>query len=75
MIDNKPFFDQLVISKQEVSEKLIEMSKSDDYTTGSLFYFSYHSNYDKVIGINLSRQIKTFLSKLILPENQKKMMA
>ena len=30
LIDNKPFFDQPVKSKQEACEKLIEMSRNDD---------------------------------------------
>ena len=31
LIDNKPFFDQPVKGKQEAYEKLIDMSKNDDY--------------------------------------------
>ena len=34
LIDKKPFFDQPVKNKQEAYEKLIEMSRIDDYTTG-----------------------------------------
>ena len=41
LIDNKPFFDQPVKKKQEVYQKLIEMSRNDDYTTGNLLDFSY----------------------------------
>ena len=33
LIDNKPFFDQPVKNKQEAYEKLIELSRNDDYTT------------------------------------------
>ena len=32
------------------------MSRSDDYTTANLLDFSYHQNYYKLIGIDLSRQ-------------------
>ena len=32
------------------------MSKNDDYTTGNLLDFSYHKNYYKLIGVDLSRQ-------------------
>ena len=42
LIDNKPFFDQPVKKKQEVYQKLIEMSRNDDYTTGNLLDFSYN---------------------------------
>ena len=56
IIDNKPFFDQPVKSKQEANEKPIEMSRNDDYATGNLLDFSYHQNYYKLIGIDLSRR-------------------
>ena len=36
LVDNKPFFDQPVKNKQEAYEKLIEISRNDDYTTGNL---------------------------------------
>ena len=36
LTDNEPFFDQPVKNKQEAYEKLIEMSRNDDYTTGNL---------------------------------------
>ena len=35
LIDNKPFFDQPVKKKQEAYEKLIETSRSNNYTTGN----------------------------------------
>ena len=58
-IDNKTFFDQPVKNKQEAHEKLIEMSRNNDYATGKLFDFSYHQNYYKLIGTDLSRQTNT----------------
>ena len=39
LIDNKSFFDQPVKNKLEAYEKLIEMSRNDDYTTGILLDF------------------------------------
>ena len=65
LIDNKPFFDQPVKSKQEAYEKLIEMSRNDDYTTWNLLDFSYHQNYYKLIGIDLSKQINMNISQQI----------
>ena len=65
LIDNKPFFDQPVKNKQEVYEKLIEMSRNDDYTTGNLLDFSYHQNYHKFIGKDLSRQTNTSIPQQI----------
>ena len=59
LIDKKPFFDHAVKNKQEAYEKLIEMSKNYDCATGNLLDFSYHQNYYKLIGIDLSRQTNT----------------
>ena len=56
LTDSKLFFDQRVKNKQEAYKKLIEMSRSDGYTTGNLLDFSYHQNYYKLIGTDLSRQ-------------------
>ena len=56
LIDNKPFFDQPIKIKQKANEKLIEMSRNDDYTTGDLLDYLYHQNYYKLIGTDLSRQ-------------------
>ena len=53
LIDNKPFFDQPVTNKQEAYEKLIEMSRNDNDTTGNLSHYLYHKNYYKLIGIDL----------------------
>ena len=58
LIDNKLFFDQPVKSKQEAYEKLIVMSRNNDYTTGNLLDFSYHQNHYRVNDIDLSRQKK-----------------
>ena len=55
LIDNKPFFDQPVKNKQEAYEKLVKMSRNDDYTKGSLLHYLYHQNYYKLIDIDLSR--------------------
>ena len=56
LIDYKPFFDQPLKNKQEGYEKLIEMSKNDNYTTENLLDFSSHQNYFKLIDIDLSVQ-------------------
>ena len=65
LIDNKPFFDQSVKHKHEAYEKLIEMSKNDDYTTGTLLDFSYHQNYYKLGDMDLSRQTNTSVPQQI----------
>ena len=40
LIENKPFFDQLVQNKQQSYEKLVEMSRKDDYKAGHLQKYS-----------------------------------
>ena len=65
LIKNKPFFDQLVKNKQEVYEKLIEMSRNDDYTAENLLYYLYNQKYYKIVGIDLSRQTNTSIPQQI----------
>ena len=65
LINNKPFFDQPVKNKQEAYEKLIEMSRNDDYTTGNLLDYLYHQKYYKLIGIDISRQTNTSIPQQI----------
>ena len=70
LIDKKSFFDQPVKNKQDAYEKLIEMSRNDDYTTGNLLDLSYRQKDYKRIVIGLFRQkIRVILSKFILWEN------
>ena len=40
LLDDKSFFEQPVKNKQEVHEKLVKMSRNDDYITGSLLEYS-----------------------------------
>ena len=48
-------------TKQEASEKLVEMSRNDDYTTGILLDYLYHQKFYKLIGIDLSSQTNTII--------------
>ena len=41
------------------------MKRNYDYTTGNLLDFSYHQNYYKLIGIDLSRQKNTNIHQQI----------
>ena len=41
MIDGKHFFDLAVKNKEEAYDKIIEMSKNNDYTNANLFDFAY----------------------------------
>ena len=65
LIDNKPFFDQPVKKKQETYEKLIKISRNDNYTTGNLLDYLSRQNYYKLIGIDLSRQTNTNIPQQI----------
>ena len=51
LINSIPFFDQPVKNKKAY-EKLIEMSRNDDYTTGNLLDYLYHQKYYKLIGMS-----------------------
>ena len=65
LIDNKSFFNQPVKNKQKVYEKLTEMSRNDNYTTGNLLDYLYHQKYYKLIGTDLSRQTNTSIPQQI----------
>ena len=56
LIDNKSFFHRPVKTKQQAHEKLIEMSKNDDYTIENLLDYLHHQKYYKLISIDLLRQ-------------------
>ena len=47
-----------VKSKEETYEKIIEMSKNNDYTIGNLLDYEYFSKHYKLIAIDLSKQIE-----------------
>ena len=66
LIDNKTFFDQPGKSKQEVYEKLIEMSRNNGYTTGDLLGYLYHQKYYKLIGKDLSGQKNSSIPQKII---------
>ena len=42
LLYNKPFSDEPIKNKQEAYEKLVEMSRNNDYTTGNLLDYLYH---------------------------------
>ena len=65
LIDNKSFFDQLIKNKQEAYERLVEMSRNDEDTTGNLLDYLYDQKYYKLIGIDLSRQKNPRISQQI----------
>ena len=48
-----------VKNKEEVYEKIIEMSNNNDCTTGNVLDFAYFKKYYKLIAIDLSKQTKS----------------
>ena len=54
----KIFFDVAIKNKEETYEKIIEMRKNNDYTTGNLLDYEYFSNHYRLIVIDLSKQIE-----------------
>ena len=78
LIDGKSFFDVPVKNKEEAYEKIMSISKNNDYTTGNLLDYEYFPKYCKSMIIDLSKQTElenpdlrqqiNFISKL---ENDK----
>ena len=56
LIDEKTFFNVSIKNKEETYEKIIEMSKNNDYTTGNLLDYEYFSKHYKLIAIDLRKQ-------------------
>ena len=52
-------------NKQEACEKHVEMLRNDDYTAENLLDFSYHLNYYKLFGMDLSRQTNKYIAQQI----------
>ena len=58
LIDGKSFFDMLIKNgekKLKNYEKIIEMERNNDYTTGNLLDYEYFSKHYKLIAIDLSK--------------------
>ena len=53
----KTFFDVPEENKEEAYEKIIAISKNNDYTTGNLLDYEYFSKHYKLIAIDLSKFI------------------
>ena len=53
----KTFFDVPEENKEEAYEKIIVISKNNDYTTGNLLDYEYFSKHYKLIAIDLSKFI------------------
>ena len=63
IIDKLAFFDLPIKTKEEAYEKIIDISRNNEYTTGNLLDYDYFKKYYKLISIDLSKQ-------QVLQENQ-----
>ena len=58
LTDGKSFFDIPIKNGEETYEQIIEMRRNIDYTTGNLFDYEYFSKHNKLIVIDLSKQVE-----------------
>ena len=56
IIDKLAFFDLPIKTEEETYEKIIDISKNNEYTTDNLLDYDYFKNYYKLIAIDLSKQ-------------------
>ena len=56
IIDKLAFFDLPIKTEGEVFEKIIDISRNNEYTTGNLLDYDYFKKYYKLIAIDLSKQ-------------------
>ena len=56
VIDKLAFFDLPIKTEEETYEKIIDIGRNNEYTTGNLLYYDYFKKYYKLIAINLSKQ-------------------
>ena len=56
IIDKLAFLDFPIKTEEEVYEKIIDISRNNEYTTGNLFGYGYFKKYYKSIAIDLRKQ-------------------
>ena len=56
IIDKLAFFDLPIKTEEEVYEKIINISRNNEYTTGNLLDYDYFKKYYKLIAIDFSKQ-------------------
>ena len=56
IIDKLAFFDLPIKTEEEAYEKIIDISRNNEYTTGNLLAYDYFKKYYKLIAIDLSKQ-------------------
>ena len=56
IIDKLAFFDLPIKTEEQAYEKIIDISRNNEYTTGNLLHYDYFKKYYKLIAIDLSKQ-------------------
>ena len=56
IIDKLVFFDLPIKTEEEPYEKIIDISRNNEYTTGNLLDYDYFKKHYKLIAIDLSKQ-------------------
>ena len=56
IIDQLAFFDLPIKTEEKAYEKIIEISRNNEYATGNLLDYDYFKKYYKLIAIDLSKQ-------------------
>ena len=56
IIDKLAFFDLPIKTEEEAYEKIIDISRNNEYTTGHLLDYDYFKKYYKLIAIDLRKQ-------------------
>ena len=56
IIDKLAFFDLPIKTEEEAYEKMIDVIRNNEYTTGNLLDYDYFKKYYKLIAIDLSKQ-------------------
>ena len=54
--DKLAFFDLPIKTEEEANEKVIDISRNNEYSTGNLLDYDYFKKYYKLIAIDLSKQ-------------------
>ena len=55
IIDKLVFFDLPIKNEEEAYEKIIDISRNNDYTTGNLLDYDYFKKHYKLIATDLSK--------------------
>ena len=57
IIDKLAFVDLPIKTEEEAYEKIIDLSRNNEYTTGNLLDYDYFKKYYKLIAIDLRKQV------------------